>query len=442
MKLYRPFIFCLVIFLFFGCISCLVNKLDQQQNCPANIANASITGTDSVVDQAQVALPFDNFENYTEIQGKINIGDSLSSSLTRHHVPGHVQTEIIRSLSSCLDLKRLHPGDRFSVILDESENMVKCSYECGPLERYTIQKKDGNFTAGRDAIDLDVQTVFFQGTLENSLFNVFLDHGEKSPLLYGFVDIFSSKIDFNTEPRKGDRIEAVFEKYYKEESFVGYGRILYARYQQDDSDHEAFYYASGKTTGLYFDSQGRETGTSFIKSPVPVGRLTSKFTWHRKHPILGVVRPHLGIDLAAPVGTPIMAAADGKVQFKGTRGGFGKQVILSHSGGYKTYYGHLCRFKKGLKKGSRISQKDIIGYVGSTGLSTGPHLDYRLSVNGVFKNPLAMNFKPKSFLKGSELEAFQKERKKLIDKVHQIDGHSVMQVRHRVLQPDEAIAFL
>ena len=441
MKLYKTFLFCFVIFLFFGCISSLVNRLDQKQNSPANIANASIPETNSV-DQTQVSLPFDYLENYTEIQGKINVGDSLSSSLTRHQVPGRVQAEIIRSLSSCLDLKRLHPDDRFSVILDESECLVKCSYECGPLERYIIERKNDIFTASRDAIDLDVQTVFFQSSIESSLFNAFLDHGEKSPLVYGFVDIFSSKIDFNTEPRKGDRIEAVFEKYYKEGSFIGYGRILYARYQQDDSDHEAFYYTSGQTPGLYFDSLGRETGTSFIKSPLPVGRLTSKFTWRRKHPILGVVRPHLGIDLAAPVGTPIMAAAEGRVQFVGTRGGFGKQVILSHSGGYKTYYGHLSRFKKGLKKGSRVSQKDIIGYVGSTGLSTGPHLDYRLSVNGVFKNPLAMDFKPKSVLKDSELKAFQKDRGKLIDKIHQVDGHNVMQVRHRVLQPDETIAFL
>ncbi|MEA3547651.1 MAG: M23 family metallopeptidase [Thermodesulfobacteriota bacterium] len=415
--------------------------MDQKQNSPVNIANASIPETYSV-DQVQASLPFDNLGNYTEIQGKINIGDSLSSSLTRHHVPGHVRAEIIRSLSSCLNLKRIQPDDRFSVILDESESLVKCSYECGPLERYTVEKKNDIFTAGRDAIDLDVQTVVFQSSIESSLLNAFLDQGEKSPLVYEFIDIFSSKIDFNTEPCKGDRIEAVFEKYYKEGSFIGYGRILYARYQQNDGDHEAFYYASGKTPGLYFDSQGRETGTSFIKSPVPVGRLTSKFTWHRKHPILGVVRPHLGIDLAAPVGTPIMAAADGRVQFKGTRGGFGKQIILSHSGGYKTYYGHLRRFKKGLKRGSQVSQKDIIGYVGSTGLSTGPHLDYRISVNGVFKNPLAMDFKPKSVLKDSELKAFQKDIEKLIDKIHQVDGHNVMQVRHRVLQPDESIAFL
>ncbi len=441
MKLYRTFLFCFVIFLFFGGISCLVNRLDQKQKFSANIANASIPGT-YPVDQAQVRRPFDNLENFFKIEGKIDIGDSLNSSLTRHQVPGHVQAEIIRLLSSCLDLKRLHADDRFSVILDESERLVKCSYECSPLERYTIERKNDILTAGRDAIDLDVQTVVFRTIIESSLLNAFLDQGEKSSLVYEFIDILSSKIDLNTEPRKGDRIEAVFEKYYKEGSFIGYGRILYVRYQQDDCDHEAFYYASGKKPGFYFDSQGREIGTFLIKSPVPVGRLTSKFTWHRKHPILGVVRPHLGIDLAAPAGTPIMAAADGRVQFKGTRGGFGKQVILSHSSGYKTYYGHLCRFKKGLKRGSRVSRKEIIGYVGSSGLSTGPHLDYRISVNGVFKNPLTMEFKPKSILKDSELKTFQVERGKLINKIHQVGGHNVMQVRHRVLQPDETIAFL
>ncbi|MEJ2689370.1 MAG: M23 family metallopeptidase [Deltaproteobacteria bacterium] len=198
------------------------------------------------------------------------------------------------------------------------------------------------------------------------------------------------------------------EKYYKNRAFIGYGEILFASYHliEENKTYEAYSFEYNHKAG-YFNARGEELGTPFLRSPVPIGRVTSRFTFHRKHPITGVIRPHLGVDLAAPIGTPIMAAADGKVIFAGRRGGFGNQVILQHGNGYKTYYGHLSRFAKGIRRGAAVTQKKIIGYVGSTGLSTGPHLDYRLQENGVFKNPFAVKFKPRSILTGQVLRSFQ-----------------------------------
>ncbi|MBW2164429.1 MAG: M23 family metallopeptidase [Deltaproteobacteria bacterium] len=201
-----------------------------------------------------------------------------------------------------------------------------------------------------------------------------------------FTDIFASRLDFNTETRLGDQFDVIVEEYFKDDRFVGYGK------------------------GKYYDSDGREVGTSFLRSPLPVYRVTSKFSKRRLHPILKVYRPHLGVDLAAPIGTRIMAAADGRVSFVGWQKGFGRTVILKHPGGYKTYYGHLSRFAKGIKKGIRVEQKQIIGYVGSSGLSTGPHLDYRIKENGIFKNPFNMKFKPKSKLAGKALDDYIEEQ--------------------------------
>jgi murein DD-endopeptidase MepM/ murein hydrolase activator NlpD len=240
----------------------------------------------------------------------------------------------------------------------------------------------------------------------------------------------------------GDRFELLVEKYYKADVFVGYGRILVARYQQADVIFEGFYFASANTPAGYFDANGEALGTWFIRSPIPFGRVTSGFTMKRKHPIDGVVRPHLGVDLAAPQGTPVMAAADGRVEFVGRKGGFGKTVILRHNGGYRTYYGHLSGFKKGLSNNSPVSQKEIIGYVGSTGISTGPHLDYRIQQNGVFRNPFGLKFQAKTILQDGELALFRREYSQVAELFNTNTSGKIIQVKNVTLSEDNRITFL
>jgi murein DD-endopeptidase MepM/ murein hydrolase activator NlpD len=162
----------------------------------------------------------------------------------------------------------------------------------------------------------------------------------------------------------------------------------------------------------------------------------------RKHPVDGVVRPHLGVDLAAPRGTPVMAAADGKVEYVGRMGGFGKTIILRHHGGYKTYYGHLNGYKKGLKISSTVAQKEIIAYVGSTGISTGPHLDYRIQHNGVFRNPFGIKFRAKTILQGEELELFGREILQTAELFNTNTDKKILQVKNVILYEDHTISFL
>jgi murein DD-endopeptidase MepM/ murein hydrolase activator NlpD len=162
----------------------------------------------------------------------------------------------------------------------------------------------------------------------------------------------------------------------------------------------------------------------------------------RKHPIDGIVRPHLGVDLAAPRGTAVMATAEGRVEYIGRKGGFGKTVILRHHGGYKTYYGHLNGYKKGLKKGSTVQQKDIIGYVGSTGISTGPHLDYRIKYNGAFRNPFGIKFKAKTVLQDEELAIFLQSSAEFAELFNVDTGEKILQVKNITLTEDHLIFFL
>jgi murein DD-endopeptidase MepM/ murein hydrolase activator NlpD len=212
-------------------------------------------------------------------------------------------------------------------------------------------------------------------------------------VLLDFVQVFESEVDFTADTREGDQLRFLVEAHYADGVRVDYGRILAAQYLSDGRMLTGVGFKAAKRFAHY-DLEGRSLKKAFLRSPLKFTRISSRFTYRRPHPILGGVRPHLAIDYAAPSGTPVWAIADGIVQFAGRKGGNGIQVLLRHRSGYKTYYNHLSRIARGVRRGARVSQKQVIGYVGSTGLSTGPHLDYRVSHHGKFVNPLSERFVP------------------------------------------------
>ncbi len=381
---------------------------------------------------------------YTEINGTLQPGDTLGNALRRRQVSEQIRSQIINALDGHLDFRNLRPSDRYAVILDEAGELAAYRYESGPLDIYqVIRTPDNEFQTEKLAVPLEQRVVELAGRVESSLFAAFQPHGEEAKLIYTFADIFAARIDFNTETRNGDKFGLIFEKYYKDGEFVGYGRILSAKYQRRDGEVlEAFFYESEKTPGSYFDRQGHELGASFIRSPVPMGRVTSGFSPNRLHPVLNVVRPHLAVDLAAPVGTPVIAAADGRVVLAGWNGGYGNQVILEHANGYRTQYGHFSRIRPGLKVGDRVRQKEVIGYVGATGLATGPHVCYRVQHNGRFVDPLGLKFRPRSVLAGAELAGFQGQAE-AVSKMAQGGGVGrVVQVKNITVTPDRKIFLL
>ena len=388
-----------------------------------------------------MAQPAPLEEKYVSRQGALKSGEGLDQALQRLKISADTRSELIRALACALDMRRLQPGDQYSLTLDKTGELKSGLYEVSPLEIYTLARTGDNLAATRMAIPLEQRTVRITGRIDSSVFAAFTELGEEPKLIHAFADIFASKIDFNTEPRPGDRFEVVVDKYYKNGAFVGYGKILVARYQLQNTVYEGFFYTSDSVRG-YFDSKGEELGTWFLRSPIPFGRVTSGFTHRRKHPILGITRPHLGVDLAAPRGTPVMAVSDGRIQFRGRNGGFGNQVVIGHANGYRTHYGHLSRFKKGITVGSRVKQKDIIGYVGSTGLSTGPHLDYRIQHNGVFRNPFSLKFKPRSILKNEELARFTQVRDRLARNLDSPKEDRVIQARRVILDQRNPISML
>ncbi|MFN3413525.1 MAG: M23 family metallopeptidase [Thermoanaerobaculum sp.] len=250
------------------------------------------------------------------------------------------------------------------------------------------------------------------GTISGSLFGTVSAFGEEDELAVALAEVFAWQVDFHRDLAPGDQVKVLFLRQESEGEFLGYGPILAATLVNRGKAYRAFRYVHQGRAG-YYDELGRPLKRQFLRSPLPYSRVTSGFSFSRRHPILGRRLPHFGVDYAAPEGTPVRATADGVVSFVGSKGGGGKTVEIRHAGGFSTAYLHLSRFASGLAVGRRVSQGEVIGYVGSTGLSTGPHLDYRVTQNGRHLNPARLGSDPAPPLAGKALEAFTATKGKL-----------------------------
>jgi murein DD-endopeptidase MepM/ murein hydrolase activator NlpD len=321
-------------------------------------------------------------------------GENLVAALARHGIDsgvGHVVATALRGRGA--NLRKLKPRDTIAVTW-ERRDPVRIAYAASPWVGFAaVARGEGGWAVERTETQPDVRTAVVSGEVKTSLFQAVDDAGESPQLLIDLVDVFSSDFDFTADTRAGDHFRLIVEKRYAGKTFVDYGRILGAQYVSDARvlTGVAFESRAGARP-MWYDLEGRSLKKSFLKSPLEFTRITSGFTYARPHPILGGTRPHLAIDYGAPVGTPVRAVADGVVVSAGWAGGNGIQVKLRHRSGYETMYNHLSRAS--VKAGGRVKQRQVIGLVGSTGLSTGPHLDYRVSKNGIFVNPLGEKFLP------------------------------------------------
>ena len=345
---------------------------------------------------------------YRMIEGKVEAGRPLFESLSDKKIPSRWIELIIAKLQPHLDFKKMK-GGIYRVFLDDREELVKFVYEEGPVEIYEITREGTDFTAQRVNVPLETQLVKVTGEIQSSLFEAMDTAGEQDTLTLAFAEILAWEIDFYMDVREGDQFKIVVEKRYKGKEFIDYGTIHGVTYGGQERAITGIRYRDD-----YYDENGRSLRRSFLKSPLRFNRISSRFSRSRRHPILGGLRPHYGVDYAAPAGTPVWAVGDGKVVSSCWNGGYGKQVVLRHMNGYMTHYGHLSRFGPGIRDGKQVEQKQVIGYVGSTGLSTGPHLDYRLAKDGQFRNPLKETFPTGIPISQGEMDAFVKRRDEVV----------------------------
>jgi murein DD-endopeptidase MepM/ murein hydrolase activator NlpD len=343
-------------------------------------------------------------------------GDHLSGLLLREGFDPGAAQEVTRALRRRgANLRKLRSRARVEITLDPRGRPAAFALAVTPWAGFSAVATEAGWDVTRTQIEPVVRVRPVRGRVESSLFEAIDDAGESAQLVVDLVEILSSELDFTADTRRGDRFRLLVEKRYAGDLFVEYGRILVAQYESDGRVLTAVGFdRPGATPPGYYDLAGRSLRKSFLRSPLEFTRITSGFTYARPHPILGGARPHLAVDYAAPVGTPVRAVAGGTVTRAGWDGGYGISVRVQHEAGYMTMYNHLSRVRGGIRPGARVAQRQVIGYVGSTGLSTGPHLDYRVARNGIFVNPLRETFLPGAPIAPDERDRFQLTARALV----------------------------
>jgi len=278
---------------------------------------------------------------------------------------------------------------------------------------YKYDSANDTYSVNHSEKEIEKRVAHSSGLINNSFYATGLKAGLSDKIIMELVAVFGWDIDFALDIRSGDSFTVLYEERYLEGEKLSDGEIIAAEFINQGRKVTALRHFD-KHGSNYYTPDGHSLRKAFIRSPVDFRRISSKFQRSRYHPVLGKKRPHRGVDYAAAIGTPIKASGDGKVIFKGKKGGYGNTIILQHGGKFTTLYAHMSTFKRGMKNGKRVKQGDIIGYVGKTGRTTGPHLHYEFRVNGVHRNPLTVKFPNASPIKKSYRTAFKKQSENLL----------------------------
>ena len=319
------------------------------------------------------------------IQGTVKKGETMSSLL------GDVLTpqEIFLLAEECKDvfpLRKIREGRPYTIRTVDGE-FHTFEYQIDREERLVIRAETDGLIPVREPIVYDIDTVMVCGTIMTSLYEAAGRIGEAPLLVMRMAEIFGWEVDFVLDVREGDTFKAIVEKRYLEGEFEGYGRIHAAEFLNQGKTHQAFLFENRDGHPEYYDANGRSLRRAFLKTPVEYARISSGFSWNRFHPVKKEWTAHPAVDYAAPEGTPVRTVGDGVVLVAGRNHASGNYLKIRHSSGYETYYLHLSHFARGIRKGTKVHQGQVIGYVGSTGMSTGPHLCFRMKRHGKYVNP-------------------------------------------------------
>ena len=332
---------------------------------------------------------------HKKITLSITEGKSLYELLADYSILPQDIVRIDQAIKPFYDLARIKEGQRIDVWIDREEGWVdKVSFELSPHRMLHVTRSGPEFLASLAAPPKITVPTVLSGEIKHSFYESAMEGGLPTDIIMDVADIFAWDIDFLVDIRQGDAFQVTLEKHYRKGIHIGHGKVLAARFTNKQRLFSAFYFTDSKGRSSFYDNNGISVMKAFLKSPLRYRRISSYFSKRRFHPILKVYRPHYGVDYAAPVGTPVESIGDGRITFIGWKGGYGRYIKIRHNHIYESAYGHLSGFAKGLKKGSRVKQGDIIGFVGSSGLSTGPHLDFSLRKNGTYIDPLKIKSPP------------------------------------------------
>lgn len=318
-------------------------------------------------------------------------GDNLSSILDSYDIQGEEAFNIINAFDKIHSLSKIKIGNIISINFHKDRESVKLlQYQIDNEKNLKLEKLEDSWIAREEIIEYEIKKVVARGEIDSSLFEIGVYLGLDFATILKMSDILSGEIDFSSDIQKGDSFKILYEKKFLDNEFILDGKILAVEFNNQGETFKGYHFEIDNKED-YYDENGDSLRKIFLKSPLNFKYISSGYSNGRFHPILKRVMPHKAIDYAAAYGTPIISVGDGKVIFANWRNGYGYYVIISHANSYITQYAHLSGFGTGIKYGARVEQGQTIGFVGSTGFSTGPHLDFSMKKNGVFVNPLTID---------------------------------------------------
>jgi murein DD-endopeptidase MepM/ murein hydrolase activator NlpD len=357
------------------------------------------------------------------VKGSIQPGDTITALLGPFFSPQQILS-LSRTSQEVFPLSRLCAGQPYELCL-VNDRFDRFVYDIDREEQLVIRHLEDAFDVHKVPIAYTVRCDLVNATIQSSLFESVLAVDENETLALNLADIFAWDVDFIRDIRPGDSFEALVEKRFRDGQAAGYGRVLAARFTNQGQCYQAYLFQDGDQAPAYYDENGHSVRKAFLKAPLSFTRISSGYTMRRLHPITKKIKPHPAIDYAAPIGTPIKTVADGTIVTATYNKYNGKYIKIRHPGGWMTMYNHMNAFRRGIRRGKKVRQGQIIGYVGTTGLSTGPHLDFRMYKNGHTVNPLKVKSPPAAPVSARNRAAFKA---------------TVTQLAARLSQPDLAKA--
>ena len=390
-----------------------------------NLADAQITFND--ISLPKITSPAVTGITYWRDE-RMQRGDTVATFLNRLNVDDGAATEYLSKAPETASFRKLRPGSEAQAEITANGNLVELRYLGDNSTQFMVEKQDGNFRTTAFPAQLETRLFVRSGEIRSNLYDAIDAAGLPDSTGHQLNDIFSGDIDFHHDLRKGDHFTVVYEMIYSNGEFLRAGRIQAAEFVNQGHTYRAIYFQKDDQNGDYYTPDGKSVHKAFLRSPIEYSRISSRFTTARFHPILNKWRSHKGVDFAAPMGTPVKVTSDGIVSVVGKQGGYGNVIMVRHQAPYSTVYGHLSRFAKGLHTGQRVKQGEIIGYVGMTGLATGPHLHYEFRVNGQQHDPLRIALPDARPLDSSNLTFFKPMAEEFVSRLNLLRNTNLAQL--------------
>ena len=343
----------------------------------------------------------ENWVSYT-----IGKGDTLSSLFSKAGLNSQDVYSVTNASRHNKGLSRIYPGQEISFLIENNE-LKKLRLIRSKLVSTHIEKTENGYVSQIIERKPEIQHRYASGVINSSLFVDAEKAGLSNRMIMSLASIFGWDVDFALDIRQGDSFSVIYEERFLDGKMIGEGNIIAAQFTNQGRLVTALRFTDSNGTSSYYTPNGKSMRKAFLRTPVDFARISSRFNLKRKHPVLNRIRAHKGTDYAARTGTPIKASGDGKIIWRGTKGGFGRAVIIQHGSNITTLYAHMSKYRKGQRSGSRVKQGDIIGYVGQSGLASGPHLHYEFRLNGVHKNPMRVKFPNAAPIPKKERSAFK-----------------------------------